>query len=257
MGEPLILVNVADGLATVRLNRPPSNPLNLEIGQELMRVVQELRDDASVRAMILTGTGRCFSAGVDIREVPSYTKEKLREMMLTINRLCLAIYSFPKPMVTAVDGHALGGGLVIPLTGDWRLVTDAPCKLGMAEVKAGLPFPACPMEVVKAELRPEVARRLVLRGHNLDPAEAAAEGLFDEMVPAGELMRRAGEKAGELAALPPSSYRVIKHQLRADTMARMQAIVEQERDPLLNAWVSKETQAAAEAILGKPQARRA
>lgn len=251
MSDSLVLPDVSDGIAIVRLNRPPSNPLNLEIGQALLRVVHQIQADTSVRAMILTGAGSCFSAGVDIREVPSYPKDKLREMMLTINRLCLAIYSFPKPMITAVNGHAIGGGLVIALTGDHRLVTDAPCKLGLAEVKAGLPFPACPMEVVKAELRPEVARRLVLRGHNVDPRQAVEDGLFDEHVGAGALMARATEKAAGLAALPPVSYRVIKQQLRADTIARMKDIVEHERDPLLNAWVSQETQAASAAILRK------
>lgn len=251
MTAPLVLTELRDGIVTLRFNRPPANPLNLELGQAVMTAIDAHADDSATRALILTGTGACFSGGIDLKAVPSYRPDQLREMILTINRLCLKIYSLRKPFVTAVDGHAIGGGLVIALMGDYRLVTRDDCKLGLAEVRAGIPFPACPMEVVKAELRPDVARRLSLTAWNLGPATAFESGLFDEIVDAEHLLPRAQETADELARLPRSSYGVIKHQLRAQTLDRMRHIVEHEADPLLQTWVTAETKPASEAILQK------
>jgi enoyl-CoA hydratase len=93
-------------------------------------------------AVVLTGTGACFSAGLDLKAVPAYSPDELKRMILAINRLCRLIYAFPKPLVTAVDGHAIGGGLVIALTGDYRVVTTRTAS--SASPKAAPAFPSPP-----------------------------------------------------------------------------------------------------------------
>jgi enoyl-CoA hydratase len=251
MSEPLLLSSVDDRIATVRLNRPPANPIDLDLALAIGDAVEPLASDPAVGAVVLTGTGACFSAGLDLKAVPAYKPDELRRMILTINRFCRIVYAFPKPLVTAVDGHAIGGGLVIALTGDYRIVTANECKLGFAEGRAGIPFPAGPMEIVKAELRPDVARRLALTCRNIGPEEALRCGLFDEIAEPERLLDRAREIARELAALPQAAYSVIKYQLRAAPIARMTEIVAGQSDPLLNTWLSGETQAAASEILEK------
>lgn len=236
MSESLILTENVEGIAIVRLNRPPANPLNIELIEALGATMDSVAQDENVRAAILTGTGSCFCAGLDVKAIPEYSPQQMRRMIMSINRMCLTMYSLLKPLVVAVDGHAIGGGLVMAMMADYRLVTDADCRLGLAEVKAGLPFPACPLEVMKAEMRPEVMRRLSLTGTEVSPDEAVSMGLFDEKAATGALMERAKSVATGLTAHPAASYRVIKNQLRVAAIVRMTDIVEREADPLLGQW---------------------
>jgi len=112
-------------------------------------------------------------------------------------------------------------------------------RLGLTELKAGIPYPAVAMAVVRAELTPQVARDLVLRARLVDSAEAHELGVLDELVD-GDPLPRALEVAGELAALPPVAYAQIKHQLRGDTIAAARAVLADETDPLLRAWLGDE-----------------
>lgn len=239
MSESPVQVENVEGIAIVRLSRPPANALNIELVEALRDAMEGVRTDDAVKAAILTGLGDVFCAGVDVKAVPEYSPEQMRRMIMGINRMCLTVYSMLKPLVTAVDGHAIGGGLVMALMGDYRVVTDAECKLGLAEVKAGLPFPACPMEIVKAEMRPEVMRRLALTGDEISPDTAISMGLFDEQVEAATLMERAKAVATGLTGHPSPAYRVIKNQIRVAAIVRMADIVEREADPLLNQWMQK------------------
>ncbi len=237
MSETLVLIDIEAGIAILRLNRPPANPLNIELIEAAREAIESVGTNGDVRGIILTGTGKCFCSGIDIREVPKYTPEQMRRMIMGINRLCLTTYSLLKPVVAAVDGHALGGGLVLSMMADLRIVADVECKLGLAEVKAGIPFPACPLQVMKAEMRPEVMRRLSLSGENISPSVAVEMGLFDEKVDASQLLERAREKVRELMQHPAASYRVIKNQIRVSTIVRMADIVEREADPMLQQWL--------------------
>ena len=126
-------------------------------------------------------------------------------MVAGINRAFAGWYSFPRPVVCAVNGHAIAGGLILALCGDHRIgTTDG--KLGLTELKAGVPYPAVAMAVVRAELSKAAARRLVL-GSELVGMEAARElELLDELVPEGELVDRALTRAREMAAAPSDTY---------------------------------------------------
>ncbi len=239
MSTSLVLIDIEEGIATVRLNRPPANALNIELVEAGRHAMERVGSDPQVRGIILTGLGNRFCCGIDVREVPEYTPEQMHRMIMGINRLCLATYGLLKPLVTAVDGHALGGGLVLSMMGDLRFVTDAECQLGLAEVKAGIPFPACPLQIMKAEMRPDVRRRMSLTGASLSPVTAVEWGLFDEMVEASRLMDAAREKLGVLMEHPLPSYRVIKNQIRVSTIVRMTDIIEREADPMLQGWMPK------------------
>lgn len=134
--------------------------------------------------------------------------------------------------MAAVNGHAIGGGLVMVLACDARLAANARCKLGLTEVTAGLPYPACPMEVVRAEIEPGSRRHLVLSGELIEPHVARERGLIDEVVAPGELVERALELPRSRAAAV--SYAVVKEQLKRQVVARMREIVASGHDPLLD-----------------------
>jgi enoyl-CoA hydratase len=241
-----------DGIATLYLDRPPVNAIDLDLVRSIGEHLAQLADDPKdVRAVVITGAGACFSAGLDLKLVPHYTAAEQREMLQTLNHAIGHLYSLPIPTVAAVNGHAIAGGLVLVLACDYRVGTSARCELGLTEARAGIPFPAAPMVVVQAELAPAVARQLTLVARNITPDAALACGILDELQPPQQLQMRAHAVAKDLGSIPHTAYARIKHQLRASAIAQIERILATGDDPMLKSWLSSETGAAASALLAR------
>jgi enoyl-CoA hydratase len=235
-------------VAIVTLRRPPANAMNLELTEEIAALFQALRQDEAVRSVVLTGTGKSFCAGVDLKAVPAYDETDQRRMVRAMNGAFYGIYSCAVPVVAAINGHAIAGGLVLALCCDWRIAVSTPFLVGLTEVRVGVPYPVAAMEVVRQELRPEVARRLVLFGQNVASAIAVEAGVFDETVSAEVLLERALAKADEFAALPRTAFARSKRDLRGGAYATIEAAMAG-AEPLLQGWLSHETVQAAAAVL--------
>jgi enoyl-CoA hydratase len=217
------------------LSRPPANAFDLELTEEFQARLDALAGDVPAGGIVITGDGKAFSGGVDFKAVPTYTAEQSARMIGHINAAITTLYGLPTATVAAVNGHALGGAFVLMLACDVRLAADVDARLGLTEVTAGIPYPACPMEVVKAEMEPGYRRHLVLSGEVISPRQAEARGLVDEVVVAPRLLVRAVQLARERAAA--ASYGRVKQQLKAETLARMRAIIQASSDPMLAQWV--------------------
>jgi enoyl-CoA hydratase len=157
--ESMIDVVQQGSTALVTLRRPPANAMNPELLEEIAAVFQRLGQDRSVRSVVLTGQGKSFCAGVDLKALPSFDEAYQRRMVDALNRAFYAVYSCPVPVVGAINGHAIAGGLVLALCCDWRIAAKAQFLAGLAEVRVGVPYPVGAMEVVRQELRPDVARQ--------------------------------------------------------------------------------------------------
>ena len=203
-------------VALVRIDRPPANALDLELLDEGGRLFDDLRA-AEPGAVVITGREGFFSAGVDLKVAPTLDAGDQRAMVEGINRLFGRWYGFPRPVVCALNGHAIAGGLILALRGDFRVGARLG-KLGLTELRAGLPYPEVALLVVKAELTPQVARRLVLGAGLIEPEAALEMGLLDELQPDDRLLDRALEVATDLSTLPRSTYEQVKRQVRADTL---------------------------------------
>jgi enoyl-CoA hydratase len=244
-----VTIEHRDAIALVRIDRPPANALDLELLEDGHAVLAELAA-AEPAAVVVTGRDGFFSAGADLKVAPTLDAQGQRAMVTGINRLFAGWYGFEGPVVCAVNGHAIAGGAILALCGDYR-VGSTEGKLGLTEIRAGLPYPANAMAVVRAELTPRDARVLALRAELIEPPEALARGLVDEVVPPDEVLPRALVVAAELAELPASAYGHVKLQLRGDVLERMRAVIENDAEPLLEAWVSDDTGEAATAILDR------
>ena len=221
--------------AVIFLARPPANAINFELAEELHARLAELCEKVPAGGMVVSGEGRMFSGGVDFKAVQNYTNEQRARMIGHINAAITALYGLPTATVAAVNGHAIGGAFVAVLACDARLAASTDAKLGLTEVTAGIPYPACPMEVVKAEIEPGLRRHLVLSGALMSPQAAHARGLIDELTPQGELLERAVALARTLASA--RSYATVKQQLKGDALARMRAIITASSDPMLRHWL--------------------
>lgn len=217
--------------AVLRLSRPPVNALWVDILGELEQAL-EREAKAGTPAIVLTGAGACFSAGIDTKAAAAAGPEQQVAGVNAINRTVSMLFGLGLPVVAAVNGHALGGGLVIPLACDVIVVTSEPCKLGLTEVAAGVPFPAVALAAVRARLSPPVFNNLCLTGRTFGPQEALALGVVDE-VRTGDLLERAATVASELASFP--AYGRVKEQVRSPQLAEMRELAE--RDPMLTTWL--------------------
>ena len=236
-------------IALVRIDRPPANAMDPEMLADGRMVLHELRA-ADPGAVVLTGRPGFFSAGVDLKLAPTLDRDGQRALVDGINQTFLDWYAFPRPVVSAVNGHAIAGGLILALTGDQR-IGAGDGKLGLTELRAGIGYPLAAIGIVRAELSAPAARKLALAADLVDMRRGLELGLIDELVEPDTLLERALEVAEELAALPPSAYPRVKEQLRGETVAALRAQIEA-GDPMLGSWVGDEAAAASAAILDRP-----
>ena len=229
-----VSVEMSDGVAVVRLERPPANALAPELLDEGAALMRDLRADPP-GAVVLTGSGGFFSGGVDLKLAPSLDEDGQRRMVAGINRLFIDWYSFPRPVVAAVNGHAVAGGMILALCADRRIGCDS-ATYGLTELRVGIPYPAAAIACVRAELTPGAARRLVLEAELIDARAALGHGLVDELLPAEAVLERGLAVARDLAALPGATYEIVKEQLRGPEIAAMREAAE--RDPMSEGWIS-------------------
>lgn len=223
----------SDAIAVLTIDRPPANALAPEMLDDSRRILASLHDDPPAAA-VLTGTGRFFSAGLDLREVPDLSPDDQLRMAEGINEAFDAWYALGLPLVSAVNGHAVAGGLILAMCGDHRVgVADA--RYGLTEVKVGIPYPSSAMAIVRAELTAQSARRLTLRGELFDGHVALGLGILDEL--SDDPLARALEVATELAELPSATFATVKASLRGGEAPE-------------GRWLNDETRAAAERMLG-------
>jgi enoyl-CoA hydratase len=236
-------------VAVVQIDRPPANALHLELLEEGHRAREELASSGP-GAVVITGRDGFFSAGVDLKLAPTLDADGQRAMVEGINRLFAGWYAFPRPVVCAVNGHAIAGGLILALCGDHRVgATEG--KYGLTELKAGIPYPAVAMAAVRAELTPAVARRLVLGSQLVNGQRAFELGLFDELAVPDRVLDHSLEVAEKLADMPASAYELVKRQLRGETIEAMERIVSGRDDPLASGWIGDETAGAAADVLSR------
>jgi enoyl-CoA hydratase len=214
----------------VTVDRPPANAMDIALLEELSGALEEITVDPPA-AVVISGRPGCFSAGADLKAVPGYGPEEQRQMVRGINRMASLTYGLRCPVLAAVTGHAIAGGMVLALCADYR-VAAIEGRYGLTEVRVGVPYPQAAIAVVRAELAPPVARTLALTGRLTDAEECLRLGLFDEVEAPGRVVDRTLEVAAELAALPADTYARTKEGLRGATIAAMAAAAE--TDPLLS-----------------------
>jgi enoyl-CoA hydratase len=243
----LVTVEPRGEIALVQIDRPPANAMDRHLLADAVAACEQLAA-AQPAAVVITGREGFFSAGADLKLAPTLDAEAQYAMVDGINRMAAGWYGFPRPVVCAVNGHAIAGGMVLALCADHR-VGGPEGRFGLTEVRAGIPYPAVAIAVVRAELSPPAARELVLRGELLDADGALERGLLDELVAQDAVLDRALEVAAELAALPARTFAFVKAQLRAPVIDVARELLESGADPLAGAWVGGETADAAGAVL--------
>ncbi|MEK6286655.1 MAG: enoyl-CoA hydratase/isomerase family protein [Acidobacteriota bacterium] len=249
MSSKTIQIETVGNVAVLRIERPPANAIDLALAGEFENALADIEQSSEIHALVLTGAGSCFSAGLDLKVVPTYDRAQQQAMVMQVNRLFGGLYGLPLPTIAAVNGHAIAGGVILTLCCDYRIGAEGDYKLGLAEMRVGVPFPVAAMSIVQSELSHPVARTMVLTARNSSPPKALSMGVLDELQPPDRLLARAIEVAQKMAALPRTMYGRIKRQLRAAALARIEDAISNRKEPMLDSWLSAETrEASAEAL---------
>jgi enoyl-CoA hydratase len=219
----LVHVDDAAGVRTLRLARPPVNALDLGLVAALDAALRRAEEDEGCRAVVLAGAPGVFSGGLDLRDVPAYERATRRDFVGAVNTLVARLYGLAKPTVAAITGHAIGGGLVLALACDLRMAAEGTYKLGLTEAAAGFAFPEGPLIVVRHELDPQTARRLVLASSTFGPRDRLARSFVDEVAEPDLLVERAARRAARLAE--QAAFTEVKRQLRAPGLAELERIL--------------------------------
>jgi len=199
MSEAVVLTESADGVMTITLNRPEAkNSVNLAVAKGIAAAIDELENNPELRVAVLTGAGGVFCAGMDLKAFVS------GELPIIPGRgfAGLCEYVGKKPLIAAVEGFALAGGLEVAMSCD-LIVSAENAKFGIPEVKRGLAAGAGGLVRLPRQVPPRIAKELALTGDFISAARAYELGLINEVVPAGKALEAAGKLAAKIAANGP------------------------------------------------------
>lgn len=235
-----------DGIVVLTLDRPRANAFDPALVTALFRAV---RAAAQAPALLLASSQKLFSAGWDLPVVRALPRDQMTAFVGGFCGLVRELFTFPAPVVAALPGHAIAGGLIIAATADERIASEGKGELGLSEVALGVPIPRACYEIFRHVLGDRGAERLAAAGDNVTIARAYEIGLVDRIVPAEGARTAAIERARELAGRSLEAYAEIKRRSREDAVFRFDRSFE--GDPFLDFWFSDETRRRIDALIAR------
>lgn len=208
MGE-FVNVKVADGVATIRVDRPPMNVISRQVQGELRQAAADIGEDPEVRAAVLYGGEKVFAAGADVKEMAGMDYAAMALASTSLHAAFTAVAKIPKPVVAAVTGYALGGGLELALCADFR-VCGQKTRFGQPEILLGIIPGAGGTQRLPRLIGPARAKHLIYTGRFADAEEALRIGLVDQVVPDAEVYKAAARLARQFASGPAHALRAAK-----------------------------------------------
>ncbi len=233
------------GVRLLTLDRPPANAITIALLADLSAALDAAREDDAVRAVVLTGAGRFFSGGLDLRggidfqaAIPGTGRA---DPFAGFNTCMLNFLRFPKPTVAMVRGHAVAGGLILLLTCDFRLGLDADYRVGLNEVEVGASFPKAAFEVARLRLTHAQASELLLGAAIYPASDAVRLGVVGELLPAESFEAAVMSRAARLGSFPRGAYAHTKLALTAGAVASIEAATPEEAVRTAAVWMTPES----------------
>jgi enoyl-CoA hydratase len=191
--------------------------------------------------VVLTAQGKVFSAGVDLIRLSEGGAGYIRKFLPVLHKLFDAVFFHPKPVVAAVNGHAVAGGCVLACCADRRVMARQSGRIGVTELPVGVPFPALAFEIVRSAVPARYLAEVTYSGATYDSDTALERGFIDEIAEPSELLEDAFAVAQELAALSPAAFARNKMQIRQPASERMAASGEATEKSVTEIWCAPET----------------
>jgi len=235
-------LKVNAGVATITLKRPKVNAINEDMVAELHKAFREAESDDSVRAVVLTGgAGSFFSFGFDIPGFMDYPKDAFRLFVTAFSELVKYVFSFPKPVIGALNGHAIAGGCVLALACDRRIMVSGKPKIAMNELTLGVTIFTSIAEMLRFAIGARNAQQVLYSGKMFSVEDALAIGLVDEAPTAEEFEAAVANAATGLAAISGDAFRTAKNLLKKRVLNRIDREDEFSIQDFVHVWYEEET----------------
>lgn len=228
------------GIAIVTMVHGKANALDIEFCDALAAQFEALRG-SDAKAVVLTGQGKMFSAGVNLIRLSEGGAAYVRRFLPALHRLYDTVFFFPKPVVAAVNGHAIAGGCVLQACADRRIAARDGGRIGVTELLVGVPFPPLAFEVMRFASPPRYLGDGMFSGATFTPDMALARGLVDELTDGPGLLDRAVAAAETLAALSPPAFAQTKKQVRQPVVDAMERHGSRVAAAAEDIWTAPET----------------
>jgi Delta3-Delta2-enoyl-CoA isomerase len=239
----------------VALLRLESGKVNA-IGPRFVEQMESLLDGlGDAGAAVLVGQGSTFSAGLDLPALVDLDRPAMFAFIERFNAMMLRIFELPIPVLAAVNGHAIAGGCVLALQADLRLLADRELRIGLNEAQLGIGLPAVVLETLRCQVPASSLSPIALEGRLFGAREALVLGLVHELVPEGQLLEKALQRAQALAALPPAGMRQIKAALRRPVSQSVRAATAAESERWVSSWLDPRSQARLRETVARLQQR--
>lgn len=236
-----------DTVTVIQLDNQVINAISMEMVEELARTLKDLQNDPNVKGIVIgSANEKFFSIGFNIPELFPMEKKQFIRFFSTFNRLCLELYTMPKPVVAALTGHAVAGGCVLALCCDYRIIAEGKKSLGLNEVKLGVPVPFLPDRILHSLVGQRAARDVLESGLFFMPDDSLRMGMVDQIVPVDQVLSESVKKCRALGDLPSAAYALIKKN-RVDPVADEYRLKENETQELFcECWYSKQARTCLE-----------
>jgi len=245
----MIELEYENNVAIVRLAHGKANAMDTKFMLELTDAVDQV-ERSGAGAMVLTAEGNVFSAGVDLFQVLNGGRAYLAEFLPRMSEGFRALFAFSKPAVAAINGHAIAGGMILACACDYRVLAEG-ARIGIPELRVGVPFPLTALEIVRYALRPDLAQEAILFGKVLEARAALAAGYVHDVTTPECVLERAVARASELAAAPGHSFAKTKRDLRQPTLERLDRDQKTSDKNLIDDWASPTVQNAIRSYVEK------
>jgi enoyl-CoA hydratase/carnithine racemase len=244
-------ITTSKGLATLTLDRGRSNPINHQMVKELVACIKQLNDDDSVGGLIITGKPGFFSSGIDLIEAYDYDEEQIKQFWVDFLALPGALSTFKKPLIAAINGHSPAGGCVIALCCDYRVMVEGQFIIGLNEIPVGIIVPDGIFKLYSACVGEKKAYQYILEGKLLNPTEAHASGLVDEICAPENLQYVAEKKARAFMQFNSVTWSTSKMNLRSELINKLKQDHSETLNIMLKQWWAPETRKGLQMMIEK------
>jgi enoyl-CoA hydratase/carnithine racemase len=238
----MIQTEVHDGVMVLELHHAVTNALSQELLHELAEILRTARDNPEARALVLASSNdKFFSIGLDIPSLFELNPQDFMAFYQAFNRTCLDLFTFPKPTLAALSGHAVAGGCILALCCDVRLIAEGHRLMGLNEIRLGVPVPYPADRILRHLLGARHARDMIYSGEFFGPEDALRMGLVDQIVPPDQLRTLAVEKAAALGSHSLEAFCAIKHNRVQPVTDQILAHLEERERLFVELWYAPET----------------
>jgi enoyl-CoA hydratase/carnithine racemase len=238
----LVKIEYQDNVALMRLANEVTNPINLKFIKEISKNLLELKDNSSADSLVISGdNNKFFSIGFDLPNLYKLNEKDIRTFYKAYNRLSLDLFTFPKPTVAALTGHAIAGGCILALACDFRIIASGKKLMGLNEIKLGLPVPYPGDMILKHIIGIRFSQMIMEMGDFYGPEELLQMGMVNGIVKQKSVLEKSIEQAKLLGDYPPAAYKMIKMNRVEDVKNQILEKLEEKERYFLKCWFSKET----------------